>query len=160
MRYDLVVNTMFKTAFTERLLTLHNGGAIWRPMIHIKDAAMAYSKALNVIPEQNFTIYNISSENYRISEVALHIKDALKKHGVETDLKLDYSNRAIRNYRVSNKKMLSELFKPQYSIRDAVDELVEKAPKDFDNPIYYNIQWLLLLEKAKAILGIRNGSVF
>lgn len=162
MRYDLVVNTFFKFGLTTKELTLHNEGKIWRPLIHVKDAADAYSRALVCKLKNNFEVINISADNYRISEVALIVAQVLRKLTKETlVLKMDLDHRVTRDYRVSNKKM-KELLKlePKYSIYLGVKEMFEKSPKDFDNPLYYNITWMKVLEKAKDIIAIGNWKVF
>src|SRR5215471_6763577 len=54
MRFDLIVNTMFKTAMQEGLIRVNNP-AIWRPIMSMEDACMAYTRSI----EANETISGI-----------------------------------------------------------------------------------------------------
>src|SRR6201993_3218901 len=45
MRFDLIINTMFKTAMRDRTITVNNP-SIWRPILSIDDAATAYTRAV------------------------------------------------------------------------------------------------------------------
>jgi len=141
MRLDLVVNTMFKSAVTTGEITVNNP-AIWRPVLGIRDAAMAYIRAI----EANASIsgvFNVASGNYTVGEIGDLVMSGVKKFlhkGVKLNIKhiQDY-----RNYKVSiekAKKVLS--FHPQHNVGSIVEDLVENLDrfKDFDNPNYYNIQ--------------------
>lgn len=141
MRLDLVVNTMFKTALTEKTITINNP-AIWRPILSINDAAMAYIRAI----EANETIsgiFNIASGNYTVGEIGDLVKAGVKKY---LDLNVDLNIKHIkdfRNYKVSfdkAKKVLS--FHPQYGVESIIKDLVDNIKKfeDFNNPNYYNIK--------------------
>jgi len=141
MRLDLVVNTMFKTALTEKAITINNP-AIWRPILSINDAAMAYIRAI----EANETIsgiFNIASGNYTVGEIGDLVKAGVKKY---LDLNVDLNIKHIkdfRNYKVSfdkAKKVLS--FHPQYGVESIIKDLVDNIKKfeDFNNPNYYNIK--------------------
>jgi len=45
MRFDLIINTMFKCAMKDRTITINNP-SIWRPILSIEDAATAYTRAI------------------------------------------------------------------------------------------------------------------
>ena len=45
MRFDLIINTMFKSALREHTITINNP-SIWRPILSIEDAATAYTRAI------------------------------------------------------------------------------------------------------------------
>ena len=141
MRLDLVVNTMFKTAFTEKAITINNP-AIWRPILSINDAAMAYIRAI----ETNETIsgiFNIASGNYTVGEIGDLVKAGVKKYlNLNVDLNIKHI-KDFRNYKVSfdkAKKVLS--FHPQNGVESIIKDLVDNIKKfeDFNNPNYYNIK--------------------
>ena len=74
MRFDLIVNTMFKYAMREGVITVNNP-TIWRVILSIEDATMAYVRAV----EANYKLsgpFNIASGNYTVGEVA----DLVREH--------------------------------------------------------------------------------
>ena len=46
MRYDLVVNSFVKDALATGKIHVHFGGAMWRPLIDVRDVARAYVTAI------------------------------------------------------------------------------------------------------------------
>jgi len=165
MRYDLVVNTFVKDAFLKGAITLHYGGQMWRPLVSVQDAARAYVVALEA-PEEIVSgqIFNIVNENYRISELALHVREGLRQKGVNAEIHSQFQYSGIRNYRVSGKKISQRLnYKPVISVEDAVRDMVDKIREygytDFDNDRYYNIRWMKLLEQIKETIDI-TGAIF
>ncbi len=165
MRYDLVVNTFVKFALSQGYLSLHYGGEIWRPLVDVRDVARAYILALQAEEDEvKGQIFNVSHRNYRISELALRVREALRQTGTDPEVRADYGYRGVRSYRVSTKKIEHMLgFRPKVSIEESVADMVEKIQRfgynDFDNPRYYNIRWMRLLEEAQRIIEI-TGSVF
>lgn len=165
MRYDLVVNTFVKDAMTRGYLSLHYGGEMWRPLVDVRDVARAYIAAIEA-PEDKVSgeIFNITRANFRISEVALRVREALRQVGVEVDIRPDYGYKGVRNYRVTGKKAEEVLgVRPEVSIEDSVVNIVENIRQynytDFENPKYYNIRWMRVLEEAKKVIDV-TGSVF
>lgn len=141
MRLDLVVNTMFKFALTEGVITVNNP-AIWRPILSIKDAATAYIRAIES-NEDISGIFNVASGNYTVGEIGDLVKSGVKKY-LNKDVRLNIKHiQDYRNYKVSiekAKKVLS--FHPQNDVEAIIQDLVENREKfqDFGNPHYYNIQ--------------------
>jgi nucleoside-diphosphate-sugar epimerase len=141
MRLDLIVNTMFKTALATGEIVINNP-SIWRPILGIQDAASAYVRAVESAQEIS-GIFNISSGNYTVGEVADFVKEAVEKK-LQKKVKLNIKNvKDFRNYKVTCEKAMNMLsFKPAHSVESILDELTENLGKfkDFDNPNYYNIQ--------------------
>jgi len=165
MRYDLVVNTFVKDALSKGHVTIFYGGEMWRPLVDVRDVARAYILCLEA-PEEKVRgeVFNVSHSNYRISELALRVREALRGVGVKVEVRTDYTYRGVRSYRVSTKKTEQVLgFRPVVSEEAAVREMEQKLTAygydDFDNPRYYNIRWMKLLEEAAQIVAV-TGSVF
>jgi nucleoside-diphosphate-sugar epimerase len=165
MRYDLVVNTFVKDAFLKGAVTLHSGGQMWRPLVDVRDAARAFVIALEA-PDALVSgqVFNIVAENYRISELALRVREGLRQKGLDTEIASQFHSSGIRNYRVSGKKILQALsYKPvipvEESVADMVDKIREYGYTDFDNDRYYNIRWMKLLEHVKRTIDI-TGTIF
>ena len=109
-------------------------------------------------------IFNVSCRNYRISELALRVREALRQVGVDAEIRPDYGYRGVRSYRVSTRKIEQVLgFRPKVDVEESVADMVEKIRRygytDFDNPRYYNIRWMQLLEEAHRVIQV-TGSVF
>lgn len=165
MRYDLVVNTFVKDALSKGHISLHFGGEMWRPLADVRDAARAYV-ALISAPAQtiNGQVFNLVYANFRISELALRVRETLRSLDIDVDIHTDYSYRGVRNYRVSGQKLDDQVkLTPTVSIEESVRTMVQEIDKfgyrDFDNPRYYNIAWMKLLQEAHQVIGI-TGSVF
>jgi nucleoside-diphosphate-sugar epimerase len=165
MRYDLVVNTFVKDALQSGRLTLHYGGEMWRPLADVRDAARAYIALLQAPQKRvNGEVFNLVFKNFRISELALRVRGALQELGIDVAIDTDYAYRGIRDYRVGGQKLFERLkFEPKLTIEESVKTMVEQIDRlkytDFDNPRYYNIRWMRLLEQAQSIIQV-TGSVF
>jgi len=164
MRFDLVVNAFVRNAMTQGFLELHCGGEMWRPILGIKDAVEAYVTALRADESQvRGKIFNIVSENVRISELALRVRRTLADLGIATDIRPDYEPRKLRSCQASGKRFRETFgFQFHFSVEDGVRELVDKirsqAFADIDHPRYRNIQWMEILEETYRLTG-GKGSV-
>ena len=141
MRFDLIVNTMFKCAKTEKRIRVNNP-AIWRPILDIHDAIEAYLLALQV--DRSLSgIFNIASGNYTVGQVGESVKQKIVTRSggpvsVETAFVQD-----VRDYRVSCQKAGKDLgFRPTGTVEDIVDELCSRRNEygDFNDNRYYNIR--------------------
>jgi nucleoside-diphosphate-sugar epimerase len=165
MRYDLVVNTFVRDALARGRLTLHFGGEMWRPLVDVRDAAEAYIALLEADEALvRGQVFNLCFQNARISELALRVREALRGLGVEVDLRPDYAHASVRSYRVAAEKIEQVVgFRPKISIEESVVDMVRRlradGGTDFDNPRYYNIRWMQLLEEARQLAGL-PGSIF
>lgn len=165
MRYDLVVNTFTMSALSKGQLSLHFGGEMWRPLVDVRDAAKAYVVCLQAPAEKvRGEVFNVVYKNFRISELALRVREGLRASGHDADIKADYKYKGVRNYRVSGKKMEQVLdFRPTLTVEDSVVDIVEKVKQyaytDFDNPRYYNIRWMKMLEEVQGLIR-HTGTIF
>jgi nucleoside-diphosphate-sugar epimerase len=141
MRLDLIVNTMFKSAMKDGVITVNNP-SIWRPILSIEDAATAYIRAV----EANHGIsgvFNIASGNYTVGEVADLVKSAIRERmGIQVSLEIKHIQ-DFRNYKVTTEKAANVLsFHAAGDVRSIVFNLIDNFEKfrDLDNPLYSNIQ--------------------
>jgi nucleoside-diphosphate-sugar epimerase len=141
MRFDLLVNTMFKTAMKEGVIRVSNP-SIWRPFLSIEDAAIAYTRAIEV-NERLSGVFNIASGNATLGEIADRVRATLEiEAGVKIDLEINRVN-DVRNYKVSIDRARNILsFHPQHNVESIVRNLLANQSKcsDWDNPAYYNIR--------------------
>lgn len=163
MRFDLVVNTMLKTAISEGKLNVFHGGVMWRPLVDVTDVARAHIVCFeNQEKEEdpNYKTYNVVQDNYRILDLAHVIKNELEKEGINTEVNVMYSNEPQRSYRMSGEKIEKELgFKPSIDVRIALKKMIKEIKKrNIDNAIslndnkYYNINWMKHLVEVSKIL--------
>jgi nucleoside-diphosphate-sugar epimerase len=158
MRFDLIVNTMFRNAVRERVINVNNP-SIWRPLLSIEDAATAYIRAI----EANYKlsgIFNIASGNYTVGEVADLVKAAVEER-LQMRINLNIKHiQDFRNYKVSTDKASNVLsFHASGTVRSIVGMLVDNMEKfkDWDNPEYSNIQQFKKLDseaEAPALVGV------
>jgi nucleoside-diphosphate-sugar epimerase len=141
MRFDLIVNTMFKNAMADKTITVNNP-SIWRPILDIRDAAQVFMRALQA-NESISGVFNACSGNYTVGQVGDLVKTEVEKR-TGKKIKLDILDiDDFRNYKVSIEKAETRLgFKPMYSIGDIIDDLYDhrQAYGDFDRDEYYNIR--------------------
>jgi len=152
MRFDLIINTMFKTAMKSHVITINNP-SIWRPILAIDDAATAYIRAV----EANHGIsgiFNIASGNYTVGEVGDLVKDAIEERlGIRISLCIKHMQ-DFRNYKVSIEKAKNVLsFHPAGDVRSIVATLIDnmKNYDGWDNPAYSNIESFRALESGVEI---------
>jgi nucleoside-diphosphate-sugar epimerase len=149
MRFDLIINTMFKSAMKDHTITINNP-SIWRPILSINDAVTAYIRAI----EANQTIsgiFNVASGNYTVGEVGDVVKATIED-GIGGRVNLCIKHiQDFRNYKVSTQKAENVLsFHPAGDVKSIVVQLINNLDKcrDFDNPIYSNIASFEKLENG------------
>ncbi len=145
MRFDLVVNTMTKTAVVNNKITVNNGGKQWRPLLEVGDAAEAYISCLKApFSKIKGAVFNVGSneQNYRIIDIANCVKECIP----DAKLTVEEGNSDARNYVVSFALINKYLkFKVQGSLRKAIlrikDSIQKKEIKDVDDKKYYNVEY-------------------
>jgi len=153
MRYDLVLNSFTKDAFSKRRLTVNCGGQVCRPLADIQDIVRAYTKALELpLDKVGSKIFNICSENWNIGDLAKKVQKILKEKK-DVDVTIDIQSVGItRNYKADN-SLFKEVFQfiPSRTSEDAILEIwnhLEKYPEDVSNSIFYNDKWEIHLLEA------------
>jgi nucleoside-diphosphate-sugar epimerase len=140
MRFDLVVNAMFRSVLKTGTINVNNP-TIWRPILAVQDAVSAYVRAVEAPPNLS-GIFNISSGNYTVGEIADLVKTVLEPHGVSISVRIQH-RKDFRSYKVSDEKARNVLsFKPRFTVETIVEELWEnrQAFPNLDDPEYFNIQ--------------------
>lgn len=157
MRMDLIVNTMFKFAITQRKITINNP-SIWRPILDIRDTITAYMRAI----QADYSIsgvYNIASDNYTVGQVGDMVKNEVEKlsgHKVNVEIRNieDY-----RNYKVSINKAKTFLgYHPQHTVIDIINDLYahRNCYGDYEDDKFYNIRvFQKMLEQARQQAPIK-----
>ena len=164
LRFDLVTNNLTAWAFTTGKVFLKSDGSPWRPIVHIRDIALAYIAALqaprDLIHNEAFNI-GTTTENYQVREIAQLVKE------VVPNCRVDFAAGASpdkRNYRVNCDKIASTLheFKPQWTARRGIEELYNEYKKtgltldEFEGPKYMRIAHIKgLIEEGRLDESLR-----
>lgn len=149
MRFDLIINTMFKSAILNGIITVNNP-TIWRPILSIEDAANAYIRAIEA--NENISgIFNIASANHTVGEIADLVRETLSEEaGMQVGLTIRHLQ-DFRSYKVSIEKAQNVLsFHPRGSVKTIVRQLIENRELfgDFSDVKFYNIDTLKALERG------------
>jgi nucleoside-diphosphate-sugar epimerase len=159
IRFDLVLNNLTAHAFTSGKVLLKSDGMPWRPVVHIEDISRAFLAAVEapveVVHNEVFNV-GITTENYRVREIAQIVEDVVPGAHVE------YASGAgpdKRSYRVDCSKISRLLpnFKPQWTARRGAAELHQKYSEhgllveDFEGARYQRLAYLQALMARGAI---------
>jgi nucleoside-diphosphate-sugar epimerase len=152
MRFDLIINTMFKHAMKNRIITINNP-SIWRPILSIEDAATAYTRAIEASARIT-GIFNIASGNYSVGEVGDLVKSAIEERlSIRVNLCIKHMQ-DFRNYKVSIEKAKNVLsFHPIGDVKSIVRTLIDNVDKydGWDNPAYSNIECLKAMDSGVGL---------
>jgi nucleoside-diphosphate-sugar epimerase len=159
IRFDLVLNNLTAHAFTSGKVLLKSDGMSWRPIVHIEDISRAFVAALEAPVE---TVHNevfnvgITTENYRIREIAQIVEETVPGSGVEF---AEGAGPDKRTYRVDCSKIsrLLPKFRPQWTARRGARELYRSYSEhgllleDFEGARYQRLAYLQSLMARGAI---------
>ncbi len=141
MRFDLVVNTMFKNALMHGEITVNNP-SIWRPIFHIQDACTAYIRAIQA-PDNISGIFNVASDNYTLGQIGDVVSIEMSKL-LDKEIKVHINDvKDFRNYKVSIQHAKLTLgFTPIYTVRDIIHDLFQKTANltNLEDEKFYNIK--------------------
>ncbi len=147
LRFDLVLNNLSAWAFTTGKIMMKSDGSPWRPIVHIRDIALAFLTVLNapreLIHNEAFNV-GLTSDNLQIRDIAEIVGQTIPNCNIQfaKDASPDK-----RNYRVNCDKLPNVLptFKPQWDARRGAEELYQAFKinsitlEDFEGPRYQRI---------------------
>ncbi|HYD16678.1 MAG TPA: SDR family oxidoreductase [Candidatus Nanoarchaeia archaeon] len=131
LRLDIVLNDFVAAAYATGRIFIKSDGTPWRPIVHLRDIIGAAIAALEAPQEKvHNEVFNVglTSENYRISELAEIVTEVVPGSRIEYDPNGGPDKRC---YRVSCEKIKHVLpnFKPQWTARKGAEELYEAYNK-------------------------------
>lgn len=124
MRKDLLVNDFVYRALIDKTVTIFEGHFI-RNYIHIKDVALGIIHVLQNWDKMSGNIYNLGLSNANLSKIDLceRIKTQIPTFNyIVAEIGEDPDK---RNYVVSNTKIESTGWKPQFTLEDGIKELIK-----------------------------------
>lgn len=127
MRMDLLVNDFTWRAWNDRFIVLFESTFL-RNFIHIRDVAKAIVFAIAHNPVMRGQAYNLGNTEANVNKMDLCL--AIKKripdfYITESQINKDPDQ---RNYIVSNDKLEALGWRPDYSLDDAIREVLEACP--------------------------------
>lgn len=156
MRFDLVVNVMTARALRDGVVTVF-GGAQWRPLVHVADAAAAFALVLDAPVEAvSGQVFNVGSDdqNFRIRELGERIAAATGGAVIETR---DPGADDLRNYRVSFAKIAHHLaYRPIHTVESAVREIgnfLKSSRVDFQEDRFHNHRYVYSIDPGDPPLA-------
>ncbi len=125
LRLDLVLNDFVSAAIVNKEINILSDGTPWRPLIHVKDMALAMQWAINrSVSPASFLALNVGSEswNYQVKDLAEAV--ALLIPGTNVKINKDAAPDK-RSYKVSFKlfTQLAPDFLPKVTLNDAIVDL-------------------------------------
>lgn len=124
MRLDLLVNDFVYRAVTDRYVVLYEADFV-RNYIHVRDIARVFLHGLDHFSTMAGQAYNVGLEDANLSKLALCQK--IQQHVPEFQVFTAPIGRDPdqRNYLVSNAKLLSAGFVPEWSLDAGIHELIQ-----------------------------------
>ena len=123
MRLDLLVNEFVYKLLTDRYITLFEHEFI-RNFIHIQDVSSVFEFMIDNYDTHQNEIFNVGLSDTNINKQEL--VERIQKH--IPNISITHSDYFVdpdkRNYIVSNKKIESTGWKPEYSVDDGIKELI------------------------------------
>jgi len=119
VRFNLVVNDFVFRALNDEPLTVYGDGTNWRPFVHVRDAAGAFSDALEWDPG----CYNVGLENVRIQTIAETVEHSLDR-SVEVDYLRDRDPGP--SYHVDFSAARSQGYEAEYGLAEGISELADR----------------------------------
>ena len=124
MRLDLLVNDFTYRAVTDRFLVLFEAH-FKRNYLHVRDAARAFIHCLEKFADMKNEPYNVGLSNANLSkwELCEEIRKQVPDfYFAEAPVGEDPDK---RDYIVSNEKIEAKGFRPNFSLRDGISELIK-----------------------------------
>ncbi len=141
-RMDLTVNILTNHAVNTGVIRVF-GGDQFRPNLHIRDMCRVYLELLAQPAERiDGEVFNVGTDNMTVRAIADLVQDIVAKP-VEIRVEPTPDN---RSYRVSSERIKQRIgFRPEYSVGDAVRELLDwfaqdRFPGSMEDPKYFNIK--------------------
>ena len=124
MRLDLLVNEFVYKLLTDKYITIFEKTFV-RNFIHIQDVADVFEFMIDNYDKHQGEIYNVGLSDTNINKQQL--VERIQKCIPNTSVTYSdyYEDPDKRDYIVSNEKIESTGWKPQYSLDEGIKELIE-----------------------------------
>jgi len=164
MRFDLVINIMSLFAFKTRKIHVLGGGKQWRPLIHVRDVARAFTHIMecdrDAVAGEVFNV-GATEQNYQVLRIAQMVAEVFPYTTVE----MVPDDPDKRSYRVDFSKIEQQLgFRVERTPHQGIVEIKEALERSLveDDVSTKTVQYYRYLLDAAKILDevMINGKVF
>jgi nucleoside-diphosphate-sugar epimerase len=124
MRTDLLVNEFVYKAMTDKYIVVFEKH-FKRNFIHIQDVANVFTHALNNYDSMKSNVYNVGLSDANLNKEELLEKIKLYVPDFAITYSDFYEDPDKRDYIVSNKKIESTGWRPDYTLDDGIQELIK-----------------------------------
>ena len=124
MRTDLLVNEFVYKAMTDKYIVVFEKH-FKRNFIHIQDVANVFTHALNNYDSMKSNVYNVGLSDANLNKEELLEKIKLYVPDFAITYSDFYEDPDKRDYVVSNKKIESTGWRPNYTLDDGIQELIK-----------------------------------
>jgi nucleoside-diphosphate-sugar epimerase len=131
LRFDLVLNNLAAWAFTTGKIMMKSDGTPWRPIVHIRDIALAFIAVLEapkeLVHNQAFNV-GVTEDNLQIRDIANIVGETIPNCHVEF---AEGASPDKRCYKVNCNRLPQVLprFQPHWNARRGAKELYEAYKK-------------------------------
>ena len=141
-RFDLTVNEFTMELLTKRELVVY-GQQFWRPYVHVRDAARAIGRVLELpVHQVERKVYNVgdTTQNFQKQQIVDMVRAQVHE---PVDVKYVHKVEDPRDYRVSFERIHRELgFAITRTVNDGIAEVAsaiqQRVITDPSNPLYRN----------------------
>ncbi|MCG2863991.1 MAG: SDR family oxidoreductase [Vulcanisaeta sp.] len=158
MRFDLVINAMTLSAFTEGVIYVEGDGMQERPLVHIMDVVRAVNLVLEAPSDRvNGQVFNVGSDeqNYRVIDMARIVQSIV---GGEIRFRGVVDR---RSYRVSFRKIRETLgFNAIYNVDDGIKQIYHELLTGHLKPEdrWFTVKWYkTLLAKDPNLFNLSSS---
>ncbi len=155
LRLDLVLNDFVAGAIAAKQITVLSDGTPWRPLIHVRDMALAIDWALQRSSNHGgaFLALNSGSDewNYQVRDLAEAVAEIIP--GVEVSINTD-APADKRSYQVDFAlyKKLAPDHQPQMTLKTSIEDLAERLEfMNFSDSDFRNSQLIRLKVLAQHL---------
>ncbi|HEO70527.1 MAG TPA: aminotransferase class I/II-fold pyridoxal phosphate-dependent enzyme, partial [Candidatus Hydrogenedentes bacterium] len=156
MRFDLAINLMVATACRKHKVTVLGGGKQWRPFLHVRDAARAFTAMLEapaaLVSGQIFNV-GFDEVNYRIIDLA----EKVVSHFDDVELEVASEDEDLRSYNVRFDKIRDVLgFTQEHTVDAAIEDIREQLRDETIDPfseIFSNVRTMKRLISTPVAEG-------
>jgi nucleoside-diphosphate-sugar epimerase len=156
LRLDLVLNDFAACSLAAKKITILSDGSPWRPLIHVRDMALAMEWAVgrSALAGGNYLVVNAGADhwNYQVHELAQAVADQVPgaKISINKDAPADK-----RSYRVSFAlfQKLAPFHQPRMNLKQTVLELKSGLEKmRFDDAGFRDSDFM----RIKVLTGLKD----